>query len=466
MRIDKKDVIWSYLAAFLKISSSALLLPIILKKLPPETVGIWAIFMTISSLSALLDFGFGPSFSRNVSYVFSGVRALKVNGFDVIDNNLEVDFRLLKGLIAAMKWFYLRMSLILCLLLLTAGTFYITFLLKSYSGDHREVFISWFMLCLISTYNLFTLYYDSLLQGKGLIKKSKQIVVIGQIIYLSIASFLILRGHGLVAIVSAQVSSVIIVRWLSYKAFFTQAILESLKGAASIERSFILRAISPNAIKIGLTSIGGFAVQKSSIIIGSLFLSLPDIASYGITMQLISVMSGLGTIYLSTYLPLVARSRVINDTALISSVFLKSQIILILLYLFGGSVLVFFGHNCLAMLKSTTQLLPVSLMIIGILGSLLESNHSIAGAILLSKNEVPFFKASLLSGLFAIILLLLMIIPLQIGLWSLVLAPAIAQAVYQNWKWPLVVYKDLNISGADFVKSLKFIKRNIPGTSG
>src|ERR1019366_6074958 len=113
--------------------------------------------------------------------------------------------------IAAMRWLYLRMAIILFLLLATLGTYYINSLLQNYKGGHQEVYIAWALLCVINTYNIFTLYYDSLLEGKGLIKRAKQIVIIGQTVYLIIAALMIIYQFGLVAIVSAQASSVFIV---------------------------------------------------------------------------------------------------------------------------------------------------------------------------------------------------------------------------------------------------------------
>ena len=77
MQITRKDVLWNYGATFLKIAVSVLLLPFVLKMLPSETVGVWSVFMTITAFSTMLDFGFGPTFSRNVSYIYSGVKALK-----------------------------------------------------------------------------------------------------------------------------------------------------------------------------------------------------------------------------------------------------------------------------------------------------------------------------------------------------------------------------------------------------
>ncbi len=195
MHIGRKDVIWNYAATFLKIASSALLLPFILRMMPSEMVGIWSVFMTITAFTGLLDFGFNPSFTRNVTYVFSGVRTLKVIGFESTSiENQTIDYGLLKGLISAMRWFYLRMAIVLFLLLATLGTYYIYSLLQNYKGEHREVYMAWTLLCIINTYNLFTLYYESLLQGKGLVKISKQILIIGQSVYLIIASILIIDG--------------------------------------------------------------------------------------------------------------------------------------------------------------------------------------------------------------------------------------------------------------------------------
>jgi len=80
MKITKIDVLWNYIATFFKISSSLLLLPFILHKLSSEDVGIWSIFSSIAALVFLVDFGFNSSFSRNVTYIFSGVTTLQKDG--------------------------------------------------------------------------------------------------------------------------------------------------------------------------------------------------------------------------------------------------------------------------------------------------------------------------------------------------------------------------------------------------
>lgn len=462
MKISKKDVIWNYLATFLKIASSVLLLPFILKMMPSEEVAIWSVFMTISAFAAVLDFGFNPSFTRNVTYVFSGVRALKKEGHGVVtEDNGDIDYGLLKGLISTMKWFYFRMAVLLFLLMSTVGTVYITSILNKYHGDKTEVIIAWIILCILNTYNLYTLFYDSLLQGKGLIKRSKQILIIGQATYLVIASALIMNGQGLISIVSAQAISIVIIRILSNKTFFTRDLKIKLSNAETKPRKDIINAIYPNAVKIGLAMLGSFIIERASIIVGSLYLSLDEIASYSITVQIISVMGSLAVIYTSTYLPKMAQLRVSNEINQIKDIYIKGELVLLLTYIIGGLSLIFLGDWLLHLIGSQTSLISLNLMIIAIVVSALEKNHSLAGAVLVTKNEVPFFKASIFAALLTMILLILLFQMTKSGIWVMIAAPGLAQIFYQNWKWPYEVVKDLGICLNDVMISLSkplFIK--------
>jgi O-antigen/teichoic acid export membrane protein len=449
MHITKKDVLWNYAATFLFIAGGALLLPFILHKMPAEKVGIWSIFTAITSFVGLIDFGFNPSFTRNVTYVFSGVRSLKQTGHEKVDQlagDVLIDYGLLAGLIRSMRWFYSRMSLVVFLLLSTLGTYYIHTLLKNYKEPYFEVYVAWGLLIIINTYNLYTLYYDSLLQGKGLIKRSKQIVIIGQSVYLIIASVLIMEGFGLIAIVSAQASSVIIVRILSYHSFFTASIKQAIHEAIPRSNHEIFQAIYPNAVKVGITMLGGFLVTRSAMFIGSLYLSLEQIASYGITMQLIGVISTLAGIYTATYQPKIVQFRVEQNKEAIKNLYLKGELVLFVTFVAGGLGLLLLGPWGLHFIGSKTQLMPFKIMALAVLVGFLESNHATAGNILLTKNEVPFFKASLLSGGFTVILLFFFFNFTHLTLWAMILAPGIAQGIYQNWKWPLEVKKELAIT--------------------
>ncbi|MEO7049270.1 MAG: O-unit flippase-like protein [Ferruginibacter sp.] len=455
MQITKSDVLWNYGATFLKIASFALLLPFILKMMPSEMIGIWSIFMTITAFASLLDFGFNPSFTRNVTYVFSGVRSLKTKGHEAVNAETQgVDFGLLKGLISSMRRFYSCMAIVVFIILSTLGTFYISRLLNNYKESHTDVYVAWSLLCIINVYNLYTFYYDSLLEGKGLIKRSKQIIIIGQSIYIIIATILILNNFGLIAIVSAQASSVIVIRILSHRSFFTPSLKKALKDVIPRPRQEIFRAVYPNALKIGLASLGAFMVTRSAIIIGSLYLSLEEIGSYGVTIQLIRIIISLAGIYTSTYQPKIVQLRVGHKPKEIKELYLKGQIILFLTFILGGACLLILGTWGLHFIGSKTKLMPFTITILAIIVALEETNLSIAASILLTKNEVPFFRASLISGAFIILGLYLGLNFMNLGLLGLVLIPLIIDTAYQAWKWPWEVAKDLDLTYSDMFKPI------------
>jgi O-antigen/teichoic acid export membrane protein len=455
MNIGRKDVIWNYAATFLKIGVGVILLPFILRSFSQETVAIWSIFTTVITLTGLFDFGFNSSFARNVTYVVSGVKALKATGLNTVESgNNEIDYGLFKGLIAAMKWFYARMAAILFLILSTVGTYYIHTILKTYSGNHTEVYIAWGALCIINSYSLYTMYYDSLMQGRGLIKRAKQIDVFAYSTYLITAATLILCHFNLIAIVSAQVLQVLCKRFLSYRTIFTAEFKQHLHTAKAGQRRMLLKLIYSNALKVGLNLVGWNFISRSSMIIGSLFLPLKIIASYGITMQIIDLIWNVSSVYYYTYQPKIIQARAQSNSQIIKTIYLKSCWVQLSTFITGGTAVIFFGNWGLEWIKSQTLFLPGPFILVALIVFFLALIYGTSEAVILTKNEVPFYKASLITGIATIILLFVFLRYTDLGIWSLILAPGIAQALYSNWKWPAVVARDLKIRGHDIYRSI------------
>lgn len=458
MQTKKTDVLWNYTATFFKFTSSAILLPVILRVLPSQDVGIWAIFSSIAALIFLLDFGFNSSFARNVTYVLSGVQNLKKEGFHKHTTETRViNYTLLKGVLEAMRWFYSRVAAVLLLLLLTGGSYYIFYILKGYTGDKTQVIMAWILFCIINTYNLYTLYYDALLEGKGLIKIAKQITILGNVVYLIVGSVFVFSGFGLVALVLAQLTSVIMIRILSYRVFFTVDLVAKLKSITDSSRKDVLDAVYPNAFKYGVTSLGGFMIQKSSVFIGSVFITLTAIASFGITKQLMDILVAIANITLVTYLPQITKLRVDRNTERIKEIYIKGILISNIVFTAGALVIISLGQWILTLLHSNTQLVPIHVMMAMAFSSLVGLNAGISGAVISTRNEIPFMKPSIYSGIATVILLLIIFNFTDWGLFGMALAPGLIDMCYQGWKWPYEVFKDLEITFND----LKVVARGM-----
>lgn len=441
--IGRKDVVWSYLATFFTIGAGIILLPFILHSLPAHAVGMWTVFQTVNHLIILLDFGFSMSFARNITYIFSGVRRLKAEGIDHDSLGDGVDYQLLSDTIAAMRRFYSRLALALVLILLVIGTPYFCILLGKYEGSHTDAIAAWVMLMLVNTYNLYTLYYDALLSGKGYVRRSKQINILGQMVYFVLAIVMLYMGFGLSAIVGGQLVAYLVRRFLSYRVFFTREMKSLLPAPVKENISAVFRAIMPNAVKVGFTHLGGFCVNRSSVIIAPLFVGLADVASFGITAQVIEVLGGLGIVYYQANGPKIAQMRARQDIKSVARYFWRSEAMLLLTMVAGGTFFLLLGNWALSLIRSNTQFLPSAMLAVMLVIAWLEKNHVVAAAFIQAKNEIPFFIPSLLSGAATVVLLWIMLSPLQMGVWGMILAPGIAQIVYQNWKWPSVVIKEI-----------------------
>lgn len=446
--IGKKDVLWSYASAIFMVGAGVILLPFILHKMPEETVYLWTLFQSITALVLLLDFGFRPSFARNISYIFSGVRQLKVVGVEKTSaEESEVDYSLLKSSLNAMRKFYGWMALAVLALLAAIGTPYFLYILQKYSGSRSDAIAAWAILIVINCYNLYTFYYDALLTGKGYIKRSQQIAILGQTIYLLVAIALIYAGFGLTAIVSAQLLSTVIRRCLIKRVFFSPELKAKLvsadENACHQNSKEVLRAISPNAIKIGLTGLGSFLVSKSAILLGGIYLPLATMASYGITVQVMDILVRCSEVFYSSYSPKLAQCRAEGDLKLLKHYYIYSIGSLVLIFLTGGICWLWLGDWALCLIGSQTTFVEAPMLIMLLIINLLEHNHSISAGFIMADNKIPFFIPSLLSGAATVLLMWLFLGPLKIGMWGLIIAPGLAQLAYQNWKWPSVVIREL-----------------------
>ena len=176
--------------------------------------------------------------------------------------------------------------------------------------------------------------------------------------------------------------------------------------------------------------------------IGSLYVSLELMASYGITLQLLVVIGMLGGVVSRVYMPKVFQWRVEGRDDLIKQTFYVSSLVMFVVFAVSGIIIVLWGDWMLGLMKSGTMLLPSGLLILIFLQHYLEYNHANAAQYLLSRNEVPFFKASLISAVGVLIFLLIFVVWCDWGLLGMILAPMLVQAMYQNWKWPLEVIKE------------------------
>ncbi len=190
-------------------------------------------------------------------------------------------------------------------------------------------------------------------------------------------------------------------------------------------------------------------------------LSLSEIAEYGISIQLVSLIVSLGGIWFFTFYPKLSQYTVQEKQNDMKRLYIKGTLFLLLTFIVLGTGLILLGNPILILLKSKTFLLQKSYLFLLLLFSLFEQNQVIAQNMIFAKNKVAFFKANILSGIAVIIILYLMLRFTNLGILSLILSTGIVMSLYLNWRVPLDIIQSMNLSFYDYIKVIKeFWKEN------
>jgi O-antigen/teichoic acid export membrane protein len=469
MIIGKKDVVWAYAAQFFQIAAGILILPLVLRLLDADEIAMYYLMLNIGALVTLFDFGFSGQFSRNFSYIFSGVQELKKDGIVIVKENNSVDYHLLKVLISTSQVVYRILSLFVLLTMCTAGTWYIYTVTDGFIRVPHALLI-WLLYSVSTFLNIYYLYLNSLLIGKGAIAESRKVMVYSRVVYISVASALLLLKCGLVSLTIANFIAPFVQRFLSMKFFYDTDIKKILKeqNVCKHELADCFKIIWYNAKKMGLVSLGSVAINKSGMFFAGLYLSAVDIASYGLMNQLVGVGTGLSTTMFTIYQPIFAECRINNDSKKLLKYFSLTMGLFYLLFFIFSIFLIFCGNHLLHMIKSNAFLPGSSVIVIYLIVGLLEQNHSLFATFIVIKNNIPFVKSSLITGFFIILGTYIVLNYWQIGLLGLILVPGVVQIVYANWKWPLVVCREMQISFWEFLmiswcEVLQYSRRGING---
>lgn len=223
--ISKGDIIWSYVSQFFNIASGLITLPLILHLLSTEEIAMNYLMLTVTTLVTLMDFGFTPQISRQVSYVYSGATKLLKEGI-VEGSTGTVNYQLLACLLSVTRRTFRIISAIVLVLLMTLGTWYMYFVTEGFSNVDNS-FAIWLVFCTSSFFSIYFKYYDSLLVGRGLVKESKQCILASKVLQIVLVYVLLLASVGLMGVCIANLISPFLGRYLAHHFFMIMVLFQN-----------------------------------------------------------------------------------------------------------------------------------------------------------------------------------------------------------------------------------------------
>ncbi|MEZ7821096.1 MAG: O-unit flippase-like protein, partial [Patescibacteria group bacterium] len=378
-------------------------------------------------------------------------------------------YRLLATMIHTARYVYRRLALIVLAVMLSLGSLYIYKVTNGFKNIENS-FLIWVVYSISTFFNVYYSYYTSLLTGKGMIMESKKAIVYSRITYIILTFLLLYLGLGLLGVALANLIAPFVTRFISYHYFFTKELKLKINSFAITknEKIELFTIIWHNARKLGLVFIGSYAINKLSMFLAGLYLSLSDIASYGLMIQLTSLIMAVSGTLFGIWQPRFSALRVAGNKKALVNEFAFSMNIYYCLFIIGSIFLIIMGPWMLSMIGSNTGLPSLNILVIYSIILLLEGNHSNFATFIVTKNNIPFVESSLIAGICIAIGSYLSLALTQYGIIGLILIQGIVQGCYANWKWPYTVCKEFEISFISFIKlgvfeSINQIKLNIYG---
>lgn len=455
LKITRREIFLSYFAQFLSMASGIIVLPFMLKYLHSNELGYYYIMLSIGSLVSLFDFGFTPQFSRSITYILSGARELTKEGInDIVEiSETNINEKLFINMILTSKNVFNKIGLYAIITMLTFGLAYVYYITLGFNTIEYSLLI-WLIFSFSIYFNIKFSYYSALLLGRGQILESKLVIIFSKISYLLFVIISFIFGYGLIGLVIANLIQPFVLRFFSKKYFFDSKIKKMLLkySITKYEINELFKVVWFNSKKMGLVFLGSYAISKLSIFLSGLYFSLEEVASYGLMLQLFSILNAVSSTFFSINQPRFSSLRIKQKKNTLLEEFAFSMIVYYSIYFLGILSIFLLLPDILSVMDSNTQLPSNLILIIYSIVILLEGNHSNFATIITTRNDVPFVIPSLISGAFIAILSFISLEFFKQGILGLVLIQGIVQLLYSNWKWPKVVLYEFNISFMKFVK--------------
>lgn len=405
---------------------------------------------------SLFDFGFNPTFARNVAYCWSGVDSLvKEGAITATNHNKEPNFALLKKVLSLCRLIYLMISLIALVILGSGGTLYAFHVARDIFG--QEIVISWTLYVFAVFLNLYYGYFASFLRGVGAIAEYNKISVISRIIQIFVTIILLFFGFGIIAASLAYLLYGFVLRFLSKRVFFRYRGIGKKLAAISVknnqeEMKHLFSTIWHNTWKDGIVAVSNFGASQASTLIASLFFSLEETGVWSISVQLVTAIATISAALYSAFQPSMqsayAGGRKEDSKRLMSI----SMIAFFLVFWVGVATLLTVGIPILQIIKPDHHYDRVVIAMLSVY-IFFYNRQSYYASFISNTNHIPYVLPYIISSIAGVCLSLFFVGGMGLGIFGLIIGQLVAQGLYNVWKWPHSVYVMLDTGWASFVST-------------
>ena len=449
----KSDVIWNYVGTAFSLASGFILLPVLILFLSEEELGLWYAFLAVANLALLFEFGFSPTFARNITYVVSGARKLSSEGIDSRSVGEGIDWHLLNVVIKTSKLVYIAISLIVLLGLITIGTVYIFQISAELNGISH--WIAWGIICVSVFFNLYFYWTTTVLRGYGDVAGGNKATAFARGMQIIVSAFLLMLGYGLIGATIGYLANSVALRLFGVlelkKHVEFEAGRKSDQGKVAYpEIRQVLGTVGHLAWRDGVVQLALYASTQAMTFFSSLYLGLAESSSYSILLQVGNAICNFAGAYNSSFYPAIQSAYAAGDTHGQQRMVASSVVVywaIVIACVVGSCAIVF---PVLSFVRGSS--FDYALFIVMSVYLSLVKHHSIFCNYIIGRNKIPYLGGYVFASVLGAALVAVLCGVFRLGAWGIVFGQLLSQVIYNNWKWPLYYCKDLGISYSKLIR--------------
>ncbi|MCX6922735.1 MAG: hypothetical protein NT154_05905, partial [Verrucomicrobia bacterium] len=312
-RLRYSTVMWSWVFNGLRLATGLLLLPLVCAKLSKEELGMYYILYSQVALATVIDFGFSPTILRFVSYAMGGAETIQAHGVSK-GTGSGPNFGLLWQLFFTTRALYRVMALIVLVILGAWGTYLVELRIHE-TPSPNVTRVAWVITLLATVLNVYSSWAPVFLRGMDEVLVSVRITVLASAVRFLVAVGLLLAGAGLMSLPLGDLVGSLLQQVIARLACLRRLRRQPPPNKVAVWQN--LRTLWPNSWRLGLLSVAGYLTVNGNMAICLSVLGLAANARYGLSVQLLGVISGMAGVWTQVKWQVIGQQRARHDHAAI-----------------------------------------------------------------------------------------------------------------------------------------------------
>jgi hypothetical protein len=458
-RIWNSPTITTWLSYSTKAISLFGILPLILKKFPAGDIVLWYLFFTVIALQSLADFGFRQTFSRLISFAYSGADDIGTFGTNAKNSKTETksepNVALLNSIVSNMKFIYLWLTLFLFVLMVTLGSWSMLKPIKD-SSNPTNSWIGWGILVLISCVSFYGKIYMNFLEGLykiALVRRIETLTSLGSILSCiavltiapSILNLLIVNQFWLLVVMFRD--------W-----YLCKTIDDRLYTRVSIKLPFnkdIFLKIWQPAWRSGISGLMSVGLTNLTGVIYAQIGTTANVAGYLLALRIINQIKEISMAPFYSNIPLYNMLRVKNDLNTLIAKLKRGMLLSHLVFVIGFVGVGLLFNHVLTLLHSHVKFVDQNLWIMLGIAFFVHRFGAMHMQVYLTTNHNVSHIADGVSGVLYIISAI--ILSKYIGIYSIPTGMLIGYLGFYCWYSTMYSYRSLGVTFLKFELQTSFI---------